>query len=530
MGVNGAGSAAYSAGAFARRSGRSIGPDDEGRSSFARDRDRLIYCDAFRSLAGKSQVVASTETGEFHNRLTHSLKVAQLGRRLAERLRARHVPQSVDHGRASSPDPDLVEFACLAHDLGHPPFGHNGERVLSECVDELVCAALGVNADEGAGVAGPGSVSSSRSAGSVVGKSALEAAAAVSGFEGNPQSFRIVTRLAQKRLGVEETGGDTASELWIGLDLCAASMDAISKYPWSRSRFAAQKWGAYGADVEDGSDIAALRWARKQTGAEIGADASRSFECQLMDWCDDVTYSVHDVDDFYRAGMIPLHLLFGGAAHSGGARGTEPEWEKFRQLVAVRWGSRDGYDHMSESEVHLGIDAVRARLAERATGLAVAGPYADTAQDRRMSQARTSQLIERFVQHVDVRSGGAPMLHLGELALDPSAEVCRQLRDECELLKELLRVYVIESSSLVTQRAGQRRIIRDLVSVCHDDTQLLPAFYRQVIDQNGSGLQDPALARIRTAADYVASLTESQALSLHKRLTGAELGGFRDNF
>ncbi|MGZ6970509.1 MAG: HD domain-containing protein [Thermoanaerobaculia bacterium] len=101
-------------------------PDTGGRSAFARDRDRILYSSAFRALGGKTQVVAATELGYMHNRLTHSLKVAQVGLRLASRLRS----------DGAAVDPDLVEAACLAHDIGHPPFGHAGETqaVFSELI------------------------------------------------------------------------------------------------------------------------------------------------------------------------------------------------------------------------------------------------------------------------------------------------------------------------------------------------------------------------------------------------------------
>ncbi len=96
------------------------------RSAFARDRDRIIYSSAFRRLAGVTQVVAAGEGHMFHNRLTHTIKVAQIGRRLAEHLLSDESqrPLALELGI----NPEVVEAACLAHDLGHPPFGHVGER------------------------------------------------------------------------------------------------------------------------------------------------------------------------------------------------------------------------------------------------------------------------------------------------------------------------------------------------------------------------------------------------------------------
>lgn len=183
-----------------------------------------------------------------HNRLTHSLKVAQVGRRLAEYLVNKR------HGQhRTSPlavDPDVVETACLAHDLGHPPFGHHGEDVLNGLVK----------------------------------------AQGLDGFEGNAQSFRIVAALGRR------------SHYYQGLDLTRASLNAILKYPWGHERtgYKSKKWGFYESEKGD------FDFARKASGLSPG---SKSAEAEIMDWADDVTYAVHDVEDFFRAGFIPLDRL-----------------------------------------------------------------------------------------------------------------------------------------------------------------------------------------------------------------------------
>lgn len=136
---------------------RDVGSSDP-RSAFQRDRDRVLYSPEFRRLSGVTQVASAGEGDVFHNRLTHSLKVAQVGRRLAERLQKDCASEEL-HAWGGL-DPDVVETAGLAHDLGHPPFGHDGE--------EEICKSVEANNDE-------------------------------NGFEGNAQSFRIVTRLAAHR-------------------------------------------------------------------------------------------------------------------------------------------------------------------------------------------------------------------------------------------------------------------------------------------------------------------------------------------
>jgi dGTPase len=221
------------------------GPDQ--RRPSQRDRDRIIYTSAFRRLAWVTQVVASGEGEPFHNRLTHTLEVAQVGRRLAEKLLAEQPEEAEGLGGV---DPEAVEAAALAHDLGHPPFGHVAEEEL----DRLMIKA-GVH----------------------------------DGFEGNPQSFRVVTKLAIR------------NPEFPGLNLTRATLDAILKYPWYRQTIPGRhrKWGAYNSEGRE------FEWLR---GPEP-RDARKCAEAELMDFADDVAYAIHDVEDFYRTGLIPLDRL-----------------------------------------------------------------------------------------------------------------------------------------------------------------------------------------------------------------------------
>ena len=200
-----------------------------GRTEFMRDRARVIHSAALRRLAAKTQVAVPWENDFQRTRLSHSLECAQIGRELGESLGA---------------DPDLQDTACLAHDLGHPPFGHNGEEALAAIASDF------------------------------------------GGFEGNAQSFRLLVRLEAKTVDSEGKS--------IGLNLTRASLDGATKYPWPRSQNP-RKFGVYEDDVD------VFNWMRK--GAPEGAQC---IEAQIMDWSDDCAYSVHDLEDAIFAKQVEV--------------------------------------------------------------------------------------------------------------------------------------------------------------------------------------------------------------------------------
>lgn len=372
------------------------------RSDFARDRGRLLHSSALRRLAAKTQVLSPTSGLDFaRNRLTHSLEVAQIGRELANRLGV---------------DADVVETACLAHDIGHPPFGHNGERALAEWAIEC------------------------------------------GGFEGNAQTLRVLTRLEPK---VFDDEGHSR-----GLNLTRSSLLASIKYPWGRED--ADGSGKFGVFPDD---RAVFEWAREGL-----APRSLSVEASVMDFSDDVAYSVHDFEDAIVNGFLrPEHLQERG------------ERDSVAHHMRADW---------SETEVHEAWQ----RLSQ------VPGWITSFSHGRReLAQLKnlTSTLIGRFAESAS----------LSEDQDFDQLTVTEDTRAEIAVLKGIVSYHVMYHTARQPLYVSQRQVLHDLAETLfqkpeHLDRSLAEDWKRAPDD----------CARKRVVVDQVASLTDQSALSWHERL------------
>ena len=382
-----------------------------GRTEFARDRARIIHSFALRRLAAKTQVAVPWATDFPRTRLSHSLECAQVGREL---------------GAALGADPDLMEGACLAHDIGHPPFGHNGEEALNQL------------------------------------------AKSCGGFEGNAQSIRLLIRLEAKTVLPDGKS--------IGLNLTRASLDAATKYPWSRVENA-KKFGVYEDDFE------IFNWYRQ--GAKSG---QVSMEAQIMDWSDDVAYSVHDLEDSLVSGQVKLDQLSNDL----------PKLFKVAQQVYLADITQDEMEKALASLQQLSCwpryyDGTHRSLA-RLKDLA-------------------SQLIGRFAQAAEV----ATQEKYGDADLtryNANLEVPRAQRVEVALLKSMAGHYVINADDSQIRYAGQQKLLTELVeAILETAPNSLESFFLQDWNRAENDQQ-----RLRVVIDQVASLTDPGALSLHERL------------
>ncbi|MDB2225938.1 dNTP triphosphohydrolase [Halorubrum ezzemoulense] len=473
------------------------------RTPSRRDRDRVRFSREFRRLKTVTQVAHAGESYLYHDRLSHSLKVAQVASSLVKIFHERHnvspevtaginFPSENDKlGRFL--DPYVVEAAAHAHDIGHPPFGHAGENELNRLVKHY---------------------------------STTEEDIAEIGFEGNAQSFRVVTRLAAHR------------EANSGLNVTRATLNGMLKYPWSRGDDAIQnndeKWGYYPTDTD------AFEWARDglddyRTSGPLN-EKRQTLEAQIMDYADDLTYAVHDLEDFYRSGIIPLHEIFREALDEVDKKGSTGNLNKY--TVSSR-------DHLDDFEDYLetdsNIDPNEVDVAEifsnfvkefDGSSKALVTPFEGTDAERRELNEFTSQLISKFLEANRKKSPKAVYLEPIPGDKDGFDLNTDEYKIHIELLKALTEFYVISNPTLMQQQHGQKRVLSELFESLYGEADpkkvtksAIPMPYRDRL----KNLNESGISRTRLVADLISSLTEKQTLRLHKRLCGDSPGSLQNS-
>lgn len=418
---------AYGAADVARRApeeskGAQLAPEVDTRDAFARDRARVLHSAALRRLADKTQVVGPRDGDTPRTRLTHSLEVAQISRSI---------------GQGLGLNPDLCEMAGLTHDIGHPPYGHNGEVALNQCAPD--------------------------------------------GFEGNAQTLRILTRLEPKVVCGTES---------FGLNLTRASLDAATKYPRTRTNEDGtrnRKYSAYDEDAE------VLRWLRKGH-----TDDLPPMEAQVMDFSDDIAYSVHDVEDGIISGRVSLQVLWdfvelaalaekGAQAFGGTADSLIDASDRLRALPSI--AAAADFDYTLDSWAGL------KRLTSELVGRYIGSVVAATREHAAAATVATEATLGR--QH-------------GRLVVPADTEA------EVRLLKTVAVLYVMDAPAHLARQDRQR----DRIFVVHEYLRAgAPGTLDTMFQQWWAAAESDA-QRERVIIDQIASMTETRLERTAKKAAG----------
>ena len=450
------------------------------RTQWRRDYARIIHSAAFRRLQGKTQLFPGHESDFFRNRLTHSLEVAQIAKSIALRINASEPAFSDD-----PIDLDLVETAALAHDLGHPPFGHNGEEALDECMREF------------------------------------------GGFEGNAQSLRIVSRLEkrQRKQSSDDDGRSVAGGIdqRAGLNLTYRTMAAMLKYDHAIPREAKLRRGDRGTPVKGYYYTEAGLVAAIKAHVAPGAVKFRTIECSIMDVADDVAYSTYDLEDAFKAGFLePLSMLSASPTITrqvaqtvaGRLERYYPDLPSAERAFSSTDVSKTLID-IFES-VFVGSAGYFKRKAmddlSKAVGIAndASSTSARLAADGYHRTRLTSDLVGAFIRGVTVKlDWKTPALSQARLDVETFKRV--------EVLKNFTYESLIMSSMLKVARYRGKDIVRSIFGAIEDDDGhlLMPDDFRAIYDD----LTDTGERR-RVICDFIAGMTDRYAIQFYGRLRG----------
>lgn len=447
-----------------------------------------------------------------HNRLTHSEKVAQVARSIAESL-IRKEQQGGLIQYLGGIDADVVEAASLAHDLGHPPFGHIGELTLDQ-----------VSRDPG-----------------VLGLS--------DGFEGNAQTFRIVLLC------------ETRNPSYDGLDLTCATLTAIAKYPWlrtptlnekdhkihlqSNSRYR-RRWRKFSVYKPEERAFETAREFLTNSGIGKGfPDETQSLEASIMDAADDITYAIHDFEDFYIAGILDVNAVLEELNDPGDLLNDLQKRLELDYPGYYDSGLFDAAGRSLEQKIRLGFSTRRSRR--------------NVDLDDRIGRAKEagSDLIGHYIANTLITE--TPAWGNSDDGWGPFVTLRREEWHQIQILKELTRSHVIQRPDIALLQRGQQKILADLVRYLHDwkesrdDFKRLPFHLKQEIEiargQNwGHAEGEVNLARgyysidsterpfafrgeeNRCILDYLCTLTDGQTYALYNKLVGAKAASTMDFF
>jgi dGTPase len=455
----------------------SYGPDP--RTQFEHDYDRIIYSSTLRRLAEVTQIFNPSEGVIFHNRLTHTIKVSQIGRRLTQNIKKNKLYNNDLFNKMGGLNEEVVASAALAHDLGNPPFGHAAEEQL----DILLIEA------------------------------AKKAGLDIDGFEGNAQSFRIVTKLARHGLA------------HIGMNLTRAVLNGMLKYPYKRPQKDKCKFGVYSTELES------FNFAREKVNA---FGTRKCLEAAIMDISDDISYGIHDFLDLVKSDLIPLQTysrqvltlkrIIDDNPKLVLSYLENPNVTDFKNLIDILEKEDEEWAPTWKSSRTEIIRRV-IKFFDFYGYLLPIYPYRGARVQKLALKTLERFLITRFIDGVRLSSGedySKTFLYLD-----------KTIADDLIIIKALTKNYIFHSPSLIKQQHGERRIITEIFNAYREAIikpelrTIIPTGCREELEQNKIiDMSNPLAYRI--IGDAISSLTDSEAISTFAVLTGVQPGSIFD--
>jgi len=485
------------------------------RSDFYRDYGRVIHSACFRRLQGKTQLFPSHESDYFRNRLTHSMEVSQIGKAITNRINyliQKNIPNSNEE---TFIDVDLIQFSCLAHDLGHPPFGHQGELELDTLMQDF------------------------------------------GGFEGNAQTLRILSKLEKKIKSIGKEGpygfDNNGEDHRFGLNLTSRSLASVLKYDYEIPVFYKQR----GIDLENNKNPTKKKdpakgyyYCEKEVIAQIKKNVLgkkykqfvdskipfKTVECQIMDLADDIAYSSYDLEDSLKAGFINLLDLVT----------QEDEFmNKIASSINLKFTKKRSVQDIKEIIFRVFQEIiVDVKVGENVTSIS---DLKELFESRRFSEFlsgtvyntnklystngyyRTeliSRLIGKFIRSINIEfNKDFPMF--SKIYIDEKMKETDNIDSDCQLQIEVLKTFTFElqisSNRLKIAEYRGREIVRTIFnSICESDGQFLPEdyyhIYRKIKNskQYSSTIKDRYLKR--TVCDFVAATSDKYATEFYGKL------------
>jgi dGTPase len=450
------------------------------RSAWRRDYARVIHSPSFRRLQNKTQLFYGSEVDSIRNRLTHSLEVAQIAKSIAQYIN--HEVKKFKDNDDLKINPDIVEIAGLVHDLGHPPFGHNGEKALDEC------------------------------------------SKLYGGFEGNAQTLRILAKLEKRRtlneddkFGFDSEGHDNRAGLNLTYRVVASALKYDSEIPQSRKSKAKFAKGYYHTERELVKSI-----KEKVLGTKNFRGEFKTIECQIMDIADDIAYSTYDLEDAFKSGFLnPLDMLDPGDEKiskiqkkiSEGVKPGRSTDEVREVLRAVLMGifkptQKKVADNLNIKE----FDNDRGALAEF---LVLSSVYTyqdavDLASNGYRRSTFTSALVNKHIYGIEVdTSSKYPALW--------KVNLNEETRFMVEVLKQFAYVSIIESPRLKIPEYRGYDVVKTIFKAISNDKRygynLLPEDFRTLYL-----LAKTKRQKVRLVVDFVSGMTDRYAIDFYNKL------------